>query len=367
MTEKLVSIIIPCFNAESYILNLLKSIENQTYKNLECIIINDGSTDKSEEKIAAYITKNKIFKLISQENKGISISRNVGIQNANGEFILFMDADDNIPFDAIQNLINLTDTEADIIIGKTQITDISNNSILGYLAHNIQNNFLYDNNNKSFLKVVIEEGLSCVVMNKLYKTSFIKNNNLLFEEKTLHEDELWFFETIFHAKKIIATNKITYFYHSNNLSSFTNNRKPDYIKDTLKILDILHDRYYQKNKINEEKEIIGSYINHFKYIVILGLNLLNDDVQKLIQKNVFKKINSVKITRSKIILKTDLEQFYFHLFLISFLGNNFFKFYINNRENHDRKTRKKIKFYLKLSMFLNYFTYRKYYSICRLK
>ena len=367
MDKKLVTIIIPCYNAENHILNLLKSIELQTYKNIECIIINDGSTDKGVEIIANYITKQKYIKLISQENKGVSIARNLGIKNANGDFILFLDADDYIPFDAIENLITLSNTNADIIIGKNQITDISNNSILGYLAHNIKNDFLYENNDKSFFKTVIEEGLSCIVMNKLYKTSFIKNNNLLFKEKILHEDELWFFETIYHAKKIIATNKITYLYHSNNLSSITNNRKTNYIEDTLKILDIIHDKYYLKNINIAEKEIIGAYINHFKYVIILGLNLLSDDVQKLIQSKVFKKINATKVTRSEIILKKDVEQFYFHLFLISFLGNKSFIFYIKNRENNDRKIRKKNKFNLKIAMYLNYFTYKKYYSICQLK
>ena len=92
--EELISIIIPIYNAEKYIERCINSLKNQTYKNIEIICINDGSTDNSLnilKRIA--ITDNRIT-IIEQENKGVSVARNKGIESAKGKYIMFLDADD---------------------------------------------------------------------------------------------------------------------------------------------------------------------------------------------------------------------------------------------------------------------------------
>src|ERR1700752_3699749 len=90
----LVSIIIPCYNAEKYIDRSIESILNQTYKDFEIIIINDGSTDNSEEVIKKYLTLDNRVKYLKQVNQGVSATRNKGIELAKGEILAFLDSDD---------------------------------------------------------------------------------------------------------------------------------------------------------------------------------------------------------------------------------------------------------------------------------
>ena len=115
MSENKVSIIIPVFNSEKYIENCIKSILGQDYKNVEIIIINDGSTDNSV-KIIKQINSDKI-KLINQKNNGPSSARNNGIKNASGEWIMFLDSDDMLADNAISNLIEKSINTDHVISG----------------------------------------------------------------------------------------------------------------------------------------------------------------------------------------------------------------------------------------------------------
>ena len=103
--KDLISVIINVYNGEKFIEKCLDSIVNQTYKNLEILIINDGSTDKTLK--ICKKNKDKRIKIINTKNMGLSLSRNVGIDNAKGEYLYFVDADDFIELDAIEYLYNL--------------------------------------------------------------------------------------------------------------------------------------------------------------------------------------------------------------------------------------------------------------------
>ena len=94
--EKLVSIIVPVYNVEDYIEDCIKSLINQNYKNIEIILINDGSSDLSEEICRTYQQKDKRIKLYSIQNSGVSTARNLGIKKSKGDYILFVDSDDEV-------------------------------------------------------------------------------------------------------------------------------------------------------------------------------------------------------------------------------------------------------------------------------
>lgn len=100
--ERMVSIIMPCYNSEKYIEAALRSVEAQTYENWECIVIDDGSSDKSKEIIKGFEARDKRFKYFYQENKGSAGAKNAGIEKAEGEFIQFLDADDVILRDKLK-------------------------------------------------------------------------------------------------------------------------------------------------------------------------------------------------------------------------------------------------------------------------
>jgi glycosyltransferase involved in cell wall biosynthesis len=107
MEAPLISIIIPCFNQAEYLEDALISVQNQTFKNWECIIINDGSPDNTEEIAKEWIENDKRFKYLFQENGGVSSARNLGISNAKGEFILPLDADDKISSEYISRTMEV--------------------------------------------------------------------------------------------------------------------------------------------------------------------------------------------------------------------------------------------------------------------
>ena len=104
--EVLISIIVPCFNNEKYVEKCLESIANQTIKNFEVIIINDGSKDNSQKVIETFISTHLNFKLINQVNMGVSSARNNGLKEANGNYVCFVDADDYIEPNYLYELYN---------------------------------------------------------------------------------------------------------------------------------------------------------------------------------------------------------------------------------------------------------------------
>lgn len=104
--NQLVTIVIPVFNTQSYLKNMLSCVVNQTYKNLQIIIINDNSTDESKKIINEFLYDKRIEFFDLLENKGVSYARNIGIQNAKGEKIFFWDSDDIIELNAVEKCIN---------------------------------------------------------------------------------------------------------------------------------------------------------------------------------------------------------------------------------------------------------------------
>lgn len=103
----LISIIIPVYNVEDYLERCLDSIIHQSYKNIEIIVINDGSTDSSLKILEKYALKNSRIIIVNQENKGLSGARNIGVEKAIGDYIWFVDGDDFIDNDACERLISL--------------------------------------------------------------------------------------------------------------------------------------------------------------------------------------------------------------------------------------------------------------------
>ena len=107
----LVSIVIPVYNVEDYLEQCLQSVINQTYKNLELIVINDGSTDSSGDIIERYVKKYNNIICVNQKNSGLSYSRNVGLDKSNGKYIYFLDSDDFLESETIAECVELAERE----------------------------------------------------------------------------------------------------------------------------------------------------------------------------------------------------------------------------------------------------------------
>jgi glycosyltransferase involved in cell wall biosynthesis len=258
----LVSIIVPCYNASHYIADVLMSIQNQTYKNIQCILINDGSTDNTWEIIKSF--SDERFEIYNQENKGLSDTRNFGIGEAKGDFIFFCDSDDLLPLKAIETLISVYTGKEDIIVGRTATYAWNKKENISFLPHPEKKQIIHNNDSEVLLKN-ITEGLSPIAQNKLYKRSFITENNLKFLSGIYHEDELWFFETMFRAQNVVFIPEITYLYTVDNVQSITKKKSDKNLLGYLSVIKTIYKNYYLKYP---ERSINAYYIAYLKKIII---------------------------------------------------------------------------------------------------
>jgi len=222
-----ISIIIPIYNSVDYLRQCLDSVISQTFTDFECICVNDGSTDNSLSILQEYANKDKRFKVFSKENKGVSNARNTGVQLSVGEYITFIDSDDWVENNYLEELYNnFYSKDVDVCICNLKI----------YNA--ISNMFQTDSNikilNKLYKKLLVQKFkntknifkfISCArsVWGKLYRSSVIKNNNIVFFDN-ICGDEDYSFNIIFnmYAKNVVFIVDELYYYRK-QISSLTSN------------------------------------------------------------------------------------------------------------------------------------------------
>lgn len=190
-----ISVIIPAYNCERFLAETLDCLLNQTLKDIQVVIVNDGSTDGTAEVIERYAKEYPFILPVYQENAGVSAARNNGIEKAEGEYLLFLDSDDVLSPDSLENICQKLDkTNADIAIFRTQR--------FGYGGE--EYNPIVD----SFVK---EDVLDCydkrllwnfLVSNKCYKTEWLKNNGLKFPPMRYSEDGVFFMNAVYKFPKI---------------------------------------------------------------------------------------------------------------------------------------------------------------------
>ena len=229
-----ISIIIPAYNAEKYIKKCLDSLIKQTKKEIEIIVINDGSKDNTEELIKSY-TDSRI-KYYKNTNHGIGYSRNYGIEKAKGKYIMFLDSDDYVEKDICEKLYNKArNDDLDVVICDF-FKEFENGNIEEIHTNDFKNSSLKDN------PEIITEYLSPWA--KLYSTKLLKDNNIKFVENLKYEDAPFVIEALDKAKKIGKVNDclVHYMIHGNSETTVRDKR----VFDILKILDKI--RKYTKNK-----------------------------------------------------------------------------------------------------------------------
>lgn len=201
---ELISVIVPIYNAEKYIERCVESIVNQTYSNVEILLINDGSSDNSLLICQSLAEKDSRIVVLTKPNTGVSDTRNLGIEKANGELLFFVDADDYISEETLHILHqNMKDANA----------DISCCSYYSKSDEQITNDVTYIMNDESFIR-----DLNCyVVWGKLYKKSLIKN--IHFDTNiSSGEDTLFIIKAYLKSQCVVATENQLYYYFQNDES-----------------------------------------------------------------------------------------------------------------------------------------------------
>lgn len=222
----LISIIIPVFNSQLYIENTVESIEKQTYKKIEIVLVNDGSTDESLNIMKRLKKKYKNILLIDQINKGVSAARNNGLKSCNGNYIVFVDSDDILPSNSIEILYNqIRKEKSDIVCGLTKVIKYTDYRDLCQMKNCDEQVNSY--NRKEILKKFLlcndefDYHSSC---SKIY-TKEVINNVEFTEGRNSNEDRFFVFESLCNANKVTCIKSDVYLYvkHNNSLS----NSKPD--------------------------------------------------------------------------------------------------------------------------------------------
>ncbi|MDX8335927.1 glycosyltransferase family 2 protein [Candidatus Cetobacterium colombiensis] len=261
--KPLVSVIIPVYNVEKYIEDCLLSIIRSSYKNIEILIIDDCSLDKGETIIKKYLQMDSRVKLLQNEkNKGVCYTRNKGLENASGKYVIFIDGDDFISESWIENLVKIIEEKScSVVIGKSK----------NYRDGKIDDYKITDLKTSGYMKFEkMRLSKNGVIWNKIYDLNFLKKNSIFFSKEPLNygEDLEFVYRVLSKADKIYYSEVGEYFYRCNrpfSLSRKTENEKR--IKNLTQVLEKLlsfskkNDKYNKKTLKKIGEDIL---IEHFE-------------------------------------------------------------------------------------------------------
>lgn len=239
--EVLVSVIVPVYNMEKYIIQCLQSITSQDYNNIEVICINDGSQDESKNLIENYARKDSRVRLINKRNNGVSSARNCGISNSNGKYLTFIDADDIISKDFISTLVTIM--ESGCQCGVVGIASFSEKFETSFSSGST---FVFENNQT--VSTLLGE-IGGYMANKIYITEIIKKNNLILDKNiSVAEDMLFNYRYFQYCKQIGYNPGVKYLYRQHADSSVNCLSNPRWY-DLLSVYELMFDSI-GKNDIN---------------------------------------------------------------------------------------------------------------------
>lgn len=247
----MISVIVPVYNVEKYLEECLDSIQNQTYSNIEIILVNDGSTDNSKEICEKYCKQDSRFKLINQTNQGQSVARNNGIAASTGEFIVFVDSDDIIRRNYLEKLMQYMTEEVDIVeskftIQKNEFFNENNKAIT----------VIFEGDSKEAVKAVPKHVLSVNPVTKLYRRSIVEAVPYL--EGYIFEDIYSGVGVLKYIRRIIKLDYVGYYYRQHGTSTMHRTFTPKNL-DVFTVSDKLIELYSDRQELIP---YIGGYLVH---------------------------------------------------------------------------------------------------------
>lgn len=274
MTNK-ISIIVPVYNKEKYIERCITSILKQTYSNIEIIIVNDGSTDNSLKKCKKLQEIDSRIVIINQNNKGVSVARNTGLDVVTGDYIAFIDPDDTIDENYLLELINATTLlKFDLVVSKINcIIDDSN-----FYPYNPKNGYpIYFQ--EDFIKLFLNFKVGSAVWGKLFSKNAI--GDIRFKKLNINEDFIFIWEVIKKSKLFSETPDTCYNYYLNTEQSLSKAKFNEENMSMMEHIDtVINDVKKMYPKLtNDAKNYYGACLLHN---LVLYYNYLNStDCKKL--------------------------------------------------------------------------------------
>ena len=311
-----VSIIVPVYNVEKYLRRCMESLINQTYKNIEIIVINDGSSDNSLNILKEYEVADNRIKLINKNNEGLSQTRNVGIEVASGKYITFVDSDDWIANDMIDRMYKLAESEKLDLVISSYIREYKNKSI-PKIFNNIEYMKIYNEDDvykELYRKLVgpigseIEspENLDSLVIacGKLYKASLIKEKVKFIDTLIIGTEDCLFNIHVFsQVKKALFINEPLYHYWKGNENSLTTGYRKD-LKGKWKRMYLYIENYLKEN---DDEEIFFEALNNRICLSTMGLAI--NECSKKNNISELKKIRNIYSILNEEYIRNAFENF----------------------------------------------------------
>lgn len=282
--EKQLSVIIPVYNGEKYIDSCILTLNNQIYKNIEIIMVDDGSTDNTAKLLDEYSKKDDRIVVIHQKNQGVSKARNEGVKRATGKYIWFLDIDDEVSENLISDNLKLAiDNDADVVMFCFSYYNPDNNKTK---INEMQK--LFVGSKEDFFRKQLIETLNNEVFNppwnKIIKRSILIENNLHFNcDFSIYEDLAFAPCLMSAANKVVVNNKMYYKYiiksSGSLITKFFDNffeAVTDFHINAIKYCDKFENNFQQKQRMNEV--YVKLVISHIKQI---SCNKELDKMQKI--------------------------------------------------------------------------------------
>ena len=259
----MISVIVPVYNVEEYLEECLESIRQQTFTDIEVILVNDGSTDSSKEICERFCQADNRFKLINQENQGQSVARNRGVKESVGQFIMFVDSDDVINTNVLEVLLPYMKTDVDIV--ECRMTRKKEEFFL-----NKTSTIVFEGNSKeAILNCIAFKEVKYCAFKKLYRREIVQK--IPFLEGYIYEDVFTGINYLKHIRKIVVIDYIGYYYRVRANSTMTksfNEKDLDIFKVGNKLIDSFKD-----------DENMLPYIGYFLFYLGHG-HYLKDGIDK---------------------------------------------------------------------------------------
>ncbi len=266
MSSIKVSVIIPVYNVEKYLGKCLDSIINQTLKEIEIIVIDDGSTDKSHNILEKYSNKDNRIKMITQENQGLSGARNTGVENAKGEFLSFIDSDDYIKEDMLEKMYDKAQEEkSDIVI--CRFNQVYNDGTVKY-SSGITEGFTQ----QELFKRLLSGMASPMACDKIYSRELFIKHNIKYPIGLYHEDVPTTYKLFYYANNISVVEKAFYNWLQRD-GSISKSITQKHIDDTFKIYELTKEFLEKENVLEQYNKFYIRRTFHYTYGLINKLNL----------------------------------------------------------------------------------------------
>lgn len=285
------SIIIPVYNVEKYLRDSLDSVLHQTFADWEAVCVDDGSTDSSAAILAEYVKKDNRFKMIAQVNEGLSSARNTGIKEAKGDYILFLDSDDWLEPNTLETIAKaLNDQDVLCFSGRRFFEETNSfNSADELLEKVYESGMDYYNENALLPR---DFAFVCVVL-RVYKRSFLLENNLRFEEGIFHEDNLFTPLICYYAKNVRVVNACLYNYRI-RAHSITTTADLKRLKDLMGIANKLAAFFIPKQGF-DKTVVYRAITHHYQVAFVETPNAEREEMKQLCDWKLYRKVSRTKL------------------------------------------------------------------------